>query len=212
MVRSISNNYTLSEGGYPIQFISIQPDSDIKNALHLNTSSKRLDYDALDGNGVQTYYPGAGVLNLTAVEETKDVKTNQITVELNGVPNTIIPVLKKYNGIGGIVTIYQGWLDDNGTWAEDSGSTKIDERSSDPYTGVYIKWKGVIYSHSVDESNQEFGKVKISLECKNILGTILGSTNGRFTSDSSFKKTSAGDRSMEFVAAMATFNPKFGQD
>ena len=49
MVRSISNNYTLSEGGYPIQFISIQPDSDIKNALHLNTSSKRLDYDAYDG-------------------------------------------------------------------------------------------------------------------------------------------------------------------
>ena len=164
MVRSISNNYTLSEGGYPIQFISIQPDSDIKNALHLNTSSKRLDYDAYDGNGVQTYYPGAGVLNLTAVEETKDVKTNQITVELNGVPNTIIPVLKKYNGIGGIVTIHQGWLDDDGTWAEDSGGTKIDERSSNPYTGVYIKWKGVIYSHSVDESNQEFGKVKISLD------------------------------------------------
>ena len=60
--------------------------------------------------------------------------------------------------------------------------------------------------------HQEFGKIKISLESKNILGTILDSTNGRFTSDSSFKKTSAGDRSMEFVSAMATFNPKFGQE
>ena len=202
MVRSISNNYTASEGGYPIQLIAIQPDSNIKNALHLNTSSKRLEF-YYDSN-YQTFYPGAGVLNLTAVEETKDVKTNQITIELNGVPNTIIPVLKNYNGIGGIVTIWQGWMDDD--------SDSVNETTEYPYTGVYIKWKGVIYSHSVNEENQEFGKIKISLECKNILGTILDSTNGRFTSDSSFKKTSAGDRSMEFVSAMATFNPKFGQE
>jgi len=202
MVRSISNNYTASEGGYPIQLIAIQPDSDIKNALHLNTSSKRLEF-YYDSN-YHTFYPGAGVLNLTAVEETKDVKTNQITIELNGVPNTIIPVLKNYNGIGGIVTIWQGWMDDD--------SNSVNEATEYPYTGVYIKWKGVIYSHSINEENQEFGKIKISLECKNILGTILDSTNGRFTSDSSFKKTSAGDRSMEFVSAMATFNPKFGQE
>jgi len=202
MVRSISNNYTASEGGYPIKLIAIQPDSDIKNALHLNTSSKRLEF-YYDSN-YRTFYPGAGVLNLTAVEETKDVKTNQITIELNGVPNTIIPVLKNYNGIGGIVTIWQGWMNDD--------SDSVNESTDYPYTGVYIKWKGVIYSHSVNEENQEFGKIKISLECKNILGTILDSTNGRFTSDSSFKKTSAGDRSMEFVSAMATFNPKFGQE
>lgn len=202
MVRSISNNYTASEGGYPIQLIAIQPDSDIKNALHLNTSSKRLEF-YYDSN-YRTFYPGAGVLNLTAVEETKDVKTNQITIELNGVPNTIIPVLKNYNGIGGIVTIWQGWMNDD--------SDLVNEATEFPYTGVYIKWKGVIYSHSINEENQEFGKIKISLECKNILGTILDSTNGRFTSDSSFKKTSAGDRSMEFVSAMATFNPKFGQE
>ncbi len=202
MVRSISNNYTASEGGYPIQLIAIQPDSNIKNALHLNTSSKRLEF-YYDSN-YQTFYPGAGVLNLTAVEETKDVKTNQITIELNGVPNTIIPVLKNYNGSGGIVTIWQGWMDDD--------SDSVNETTEYPYTGVYIKWKGVIYSHSINEENQEFGKIKISLECKNILGTILDSTNGRFTSDSSFKKTSAGDRSMEFVSAMATFNPKFGQE
>lgn len=202
MARSLSNQHVASEGGYPIQFISIQPDNDEKNSLNLNTSSKRLEFN--NGVNYTTYYPGAGILNLTAVEETKDVKTNQITIELNGVPNTIIPVLKKYNGIGGIVTIYQGWMNDD--------SDTVNETDSDPYTGAYVKWKGVIYSHSVDEENQEFGKIKISLECKNILGTILGSTNGRFTSDSSFKKTSSGDRSMEFVAAMANFNPKFGQD
>ena len=64
----------------------------------------------------------------------------------------------------------------------------------------------------VDEENQQNGKVKIRLECKNILSTILGTKHGRFTSDSSFKRTSNNDRSMEFVAAMVTFNPKFGKE
>lgn len=203
MVRAINNNYLQAEGGYPIQFVVVQPDSDVKNALFLNTSSRIITED-LQGYGNVKTYPSAGILNLTAVEETKDVKTNQITIDLNGVPNTIIPLLKKYNGIGGIVTIYQGWIND-----QDTLLSKMDTEAT---IGTYIKWKGVIHSHSVDEENQELGKVKISLECKNILSTIIGSTNGRYTSDSSFKRSSAGDRSMEFVAAMATFNPKFGKD
>jgi hypothetical protein len=203
MVRSISNNYLQAEGGYPVQFVVVQPDSDVKNSLFLNTSSRIITED-LQGYGEVKTYPSAGILDLTAVEETKDVKTNQITVALNGVPNTIIPILKKYNGIGGIVTIYQGWMNDQ--------DTKLSKMDTEATIGTYIKWKGVINSHSVDEENQELGKVKISLECKNILGTIIGSTNGRFTSDSSFKRSSSGDRSMEFVAAMATFNPKFGKD
>jgi hypothetical protein len=200
MARSILNNYTASTGGYPVQFVVIQPDDNDDNTLYLNTSYRKLDLYHNSANKLT--YPSAGVLNLTAIEETKDVKTNQITVELNGVPNTIIPVLKRYNGIGGIVTIYQGWMDDQ----------DADIDNSNPVTGVYLKWKGVIQSHSVDEENESMGNVKISLECKNILSTILGSTHGRYTSDSSFKRTSSGDRSMEFVAAMATFNPKFGQD
>ena len=203
MVRSISNNYLQAEGGYPVQFVVVQPDSDVKNTLFLNTSSRIITED-LPGYGEVKTYPSAGVLELAAVEETRDVKTNQITLALNGVPNTIIPLLKKYNGIGGIVTIYQGWMND-----QDTLLSKMDTEAT---IGTYIKWKGVIHSHSVDEENQELGKVKISLECKNILGTIIGSTNGRFTSDSSFKRSSSGDRSMEFVAAMATFNPKFGKD
>ena len=109
-----------------------------------------------------------------------------------------------YNGIGGIVTIYQGWMNDQ--------DTLLSNMDTEATIGTYIKWKGVIHSHSVDEENQELGKVKISLECKNILSTIIGSTNGRFTSNSSFKRSSVGDISMEFVAAMATFNPKFGKE
>lgn len=200
-MRNLNNQHTKSTGGYPVQFVIIQPDENDANSLYLNTSYRKL---SLYHDGVyKTSYPSAGILSLTSVEETKDVKTNQITVDLNALPNTIIPVLKKYNGIGGVVTIYQGWMEED----EDAQIT-----DNNPVKGIYIKWKGVIQSHAVSEENQEFGKVKVSLECKNILSTILGSKNGRFTSDSSFKKTSSGDRSMEFVAAMATFNPMFGKD
>ena len=201
MARVLNSQHTKSTGGYPVQFVIIQPDQNDANSLYLNTSYRKLS--VYHDGGLKLSYPAAGILSLTSVEETRDVKTNQITVELDALPNTIIPVLKRYNGIGGIVTIYQGWMEEN----EDA---LISDNS--PVKGVYIKWKGVIQSHSVSEENQQFGQVKISLECKNILSTILGSKNGRFTSDSSFKKTSSGDRSMEFVAAMATFNPMFGKD
>jgi len=200
MARNLYNQYTEATGGYPVQFVIIQPDENEKNNLCLNTSYRKLE--VYHNNLSLLTYPASGILNLTAVEETKDVKTNQITIELNGLPNTVIPILKRYNGIGGIVTIYQGWVNDQ--------DADIDTDS--PVTGTYIKWKGVIQSHSVSEENQEFGKVKVNLECKNILSTILGTKNGRFTSDSSFKRTSAGDRSMEFVAAMALFNPMFGKE
>lgn len=200
MSRTMYNQYTDATEGYPVQFIIIQPDESRDNNLCLNTSYRKLEINHDTYNTIT--YPAAGVLNLTAVEETKDVKTNQITVELNGLPNTTIPILKRYNGIGGIVTIYQGWMDDQ--------NKDLDEEN--PITGVHIKWKGVIQSHSVSEENQEFSKVKVNLECKNILSTILGTKNGRFTSDSSFKRTSSGDRSMEFVAAMALFNPQFGKE
>ena len=200
MARNLINQHTDATGGYPVQFIIIQPDENTTNNLCLNTSYRKL---SLYHDSINTLtYPASGILNLTAVEETKDVKTNQITIELNGLPNTVIPILKRYNGIGGIVTIYQGWVDDQ--------DADLDE--DNPVTGTYIKWKGVIQSHSVSEENQEFGKVKVNLECKNILSTILGTKNGRFTSDSSFKRTSSGDRSMEFVAAMALFNPQFGKE
>ena len=87
----------------------------------------------------------------------------QVTIVLNGLPEVALSVLKTYNGIGGIVEIYQGWMLDK----EEENITRYRYANVE---NVYLKWKGVIYSHSVDQENQKFGKVKITLECKNILG------------------------------------------
>ena len=64
MVRAISNNYLQAEGGYPVQFVVVQPDSDVKNTLFLNTSSRIITED-LQGYGQVKTYPSAGVFRIS---------------------------------------------------------------------------------------------------------------------------------------------------
>jgi len=176
---------------YPIQLIKFQVTSNNADSLFLNTGYTSITYNS------DTYIPGSNVVSLSAVDETRDVKTNAITIKLNGIPNTIIAALENVNAIGGIVTIFQAF------WNEETGQIQGQ---------VYQKWQGIINSHAVDEENSETGDVNISVECKNIVGAILNTKSGRFTSDSSFNQYTTNDKSMEFVAAMVDFNPRFGAE
>ena len=176
---------------YPIQLIKFQVTSNNADSLFLNTGYTSITYNS------DTYIPGSNVVSLSAVDETRDVKTNAITIKLNGIPNTIIAALENVNAIGGIVTIFQAF------WNEETGQIQGQ---------VYQKWQGIINSHAVDEENSETGDVNISVECKNIVGAILNTKSGRFTSDSSFNEYTTNDKSMEFVAAMVDFNPRFGAE
>lgn len=212
------------ESIYPIQLIKFQlseifapnPSSNPEGtdeSLYLSTCYTPIKYD--DGsfsddpipvaNGEKTYIAGAGVVSLSAFEETQDIKTNAISIQLNGVPNTIIAALETVEAIGGKVTIYQAF------WNEENNNI-------DGF--VYQKWSGLINSHSTDEENQERGNVRITVECKNLLGSILNTKGGRYTSRNSFRSlpritgnpVNANDESMEFVASLVNFNPKFGAE
>lgn len=176
---------------YPVQLIEFQVTSNNNDSLFLNTGYTNITYN---GN---TYLPGSNIISLSPVEETKDVKTNAITIKLNGIPNTIIAALENVNAIGGKVTIYQAF------WNDDTGAIQGQ---------VYQKWQGIINSHAVDEENVKTGNINITVECKNIVGAILKTKSGRFTSDSSFKEYNSNDASMEFVASMVDFNPRFGAE
>ena len=194
MARTIDSTTlaeTQSTKTFPIQLIKFQVTNNNADSLFLNTCYTNITY-----NG-DTYLPGSNIIGLSPVEETKDVKTNSVTIQLNGIPNTIIAALENVNAIGGIVTIYQAF------WNEETGAIQGQ---------VYQKWQGVINSHSVDEENVQKGDVNISVECKNIVGAILNTKSGRFTSDSSFKEYNSNDASMEFVASMVDFNPRFGAE
>lgn len=182
---------TNKRSNYPIQLIKFQVTADNADSLFLNTGYKSIVY------GGDTYIPGSNILGISPVEETKDVKTSAISISLSGIPNTIIAALENVDAIGGIVTIYQAF------WDQDTNTIA---------GTVYQKWQGIINSHAVDEENTESGNVNITVECKNIVGAILNTKNGRYTSNSSFSTSTANDASMEFVASMVAFNPKFGKE
>jgi len=190
-IDSVTLAETQSTKTYPIELVKFQVTSDNADSLFLNTGYASVTYNS------DTYLPGSNIVSLSAVEETKDVKTNAITIQLNGIPNTIIAALENVNAIGGIVTIYQAF------WNEETGAIQGQ---------VYQKWQGIINSHAVDEENTASGDVNITVECKNIVGAILNTKSGRFTSDSSFKQYTNNDASMEFVASMVDFNPRFGAE
>ncbi len=190
-IDGVTTNETQSTKSYPVQLIKFEVTNNNADSLFLNTGYQNITY-----NG-DTYLPGSNIISLSPVEETKDVKTNAITIKLNGIPNTIIAALENVNAIGGKVTIYQLF------WNDDTGAIQGQ---------VYQKWQGIINSHAVDEENTERGDVNITVECKNIVGAILNTRSGRFTSDTSFKKFTANDASMEFVASMVDFNPRFGAE
>ena len=190
-IDSVTLAETQSTKTYPIELVKFQVTSDNADSLFLNTGYASVVYNS------DTYLPGSNIVSLSAVEETKDVKTNAITIQLNGIPNTIIAALENVNAIGGIVTIYQAF------WNEETGAIQGQ---------VYQKWQGIINSHAVDEENTASGDVNITVECKNIVGAILNTKSGRFTSDSSFKQYTSNDASMEFVASMVDFNPRFGAE
>jgi len=88
---------------------------------------------------------------------------------------THIAALENVNAIGGIVTIYQAF------WNDETGAIEGQ---------VYQKWQGIINSHSVDEENTEKGDVNISVEyvegesmCLNLdLEGICASTGSACTS------------------------------
>tara|TARA_B100000902_G_scaffold367899_1_gene390870 strand:- start:335 stop:919 length:585 start_codon:yes stop_codon:yes gene_type:complete len=190
-IDGVTTNESQSTKTYPVQLIKFEVTNNNADSLFLNTGYQSITYDG------DTYLPGSNIISLSPVEETKDVKTNAITIKLNGIPNTIIAALENVNAIGGKVTIYQLF------WNDDTGAIQGQ---------VYQKWQGIINSHAVDEENTNSGDVNITVECKNIVGAILNTRSGRFTSDTSFKKFTANDASMEFVASMVDFNPRFGAE
>lgn len=188
---------TLTDGT-DIDFTEATPGSDaINNDLRLNTGYTTLSFNS------ENYTPGSGVLNFSTIEETLDTKTNAIRVSLNGIPNTTLDIIKRLEAtgirsIGSKVSIYQGFLDTT------TGQLVTNT--------AYIKWQGIIHSFSTTEENERNGSVTISVECKNILDSILNTKSGRFTSDTSFKQIDSNDRSMEYVPAIINFNPNFGSE
>lgn len=176
----------------PIFLVSIELSSTSTDNLYLNNSTKNITHD---GN---TYLPGNQILGISKLQKSLEAKTNSLTINLAGIPATIITAFNK-TGIqpnGAVATIYQ-------TFPTSDGSN----------TTVYEIYKGLVNSHSVIERNTfTEGDVTIAVETKNYTNLILDTTGGRFTSNESLAKYNSGDKSFEFTPSLVNWNPDFGAD
>ena len=79
MARTIDST-TLAEANstktYPIQLIKFQVTSNNSDSLFLNTGYTNITYNR------DTYIPGSILISLSAVEESKYIKTNAIKIKI----------------------------------------------------------------------------------------------------------------------------------
>ena len=138
------------------------------------------------------YIAGAGLLKLSPVEETQEVQSTSINIELSAVPITLLSLIEQNKVIGGEVNIHQCFF---------NTVTNLVQGE------VYHKWSGALTSYDHVEDNQQ---AVINVECKSIIGALISGKNGRFTSDTSIKQFNQNDMSASYVASMVDFNPSFG--
>ena len=166
---------------------SFEIDSNIGNLnLYLTNCYKNITHD------YNEYIAGAGLLKLSPVEETQEVQSTSINIELSAVPITLLALIEQNKVIGGEVNIYQCFF---------NTTTNLVQGE------VYHKWSGSLASYDHIEDNQ---MAVINVECKSIIGALISGKNGRFTSDTSIKQFNQNDMSASYIASMVDFNPSFG--
>lgn len=198
---SITDSVEIQQGSYPIDFVEIYADQDNRfdpiTSLRLSTGFKTFSITA--GGQTEGYTPARQLLSISSLDETADVKTNSINLVLAGMDSSVVAAIAGVDVSGSVVILYRGYF---------NTSTGV---LADPY----VRWKGIVNSYSYNEVYDGINSsVTFQVSCKNIVAALLDKTNGRFTSVASF--TNIGDTpldaSMEYVASLENWNPRFGAD
>ena len=89
-----------------------------------------------------------------------------------------------------------------------------DESTGQLVDTPFLRWAGRVNNFAIndDYSFQDKDAIAITVSCKSLLATMLTKQAGRFTSPQGFEEFTAGDKSMEFVPSLVTFNPHFGKE
>ena len=186
-VQAVNEN-----GLYPIDFVSIIVDENVtEHQLYLSNGYKQFTFD---GN---TYLPTHELIDISSIDHTLDVRSNAIQITLGAVNDAAVQTIAGLQVVGSPVTIYRGYVD------EDTG-----DLVSDPYN----RWSGLITNYGFTEDNQRNGTVTFQIDCRNIVVALLERTYGRFTSIPGFQRYNSNDQSMEFVASLVDWNPRFGAE
>ena len=169
------------------------------NASHLHpVTLVKIEFDepvyAHSGIGIITYdgneYTGVGQLGqIDATKESEDLRPMSITITLSGVNETFLADALKSGNYGDVVTIYEGYRQDDGTLVDDP----------------IIVWKGK-YEHSGILADKESS---VSITAQHDLA-ILDEKDGSRFSDEDQQRRYPGDKFFEFIHNMATIKLLWG--
>ena len=186
-VQAVNEN-----GLYPIDFVSIIVDStNPSQQLFISNGYKEFTF------GGEVYSPTHELINISSIDHTLDVRSNAIQITIGAVADSAVQTIAGLQVVGSPVTIYRGYVD------EDTG-----DLVSEPYN----RWSGLITNYGFTEDNQRNGTVTFQIDCRNIVVALLERTYGRFTSIPGFQRYNSSDQSMEFVASLVDWNPRFGAE
>jgi len=149
--------------------------------------------------GGKTYIAAGEFLGFSEISDDLEVKDNALDIQLSGVNATFTAVVLGESVEGSLVEVYRGYYD------EDTGAL---------FDTPFLRWSGRVNNYSIndDYSFETEDAIAITVSCKSLLSTMLSRQSGRFTSPQGFEKFNSGDKSMEFVPSLVTFNPKFGKE
>ena len=185
-----------ANGSYEVLFAEmVIGDTDI---IRLSTLFQPVTFMTQD-NTSQTFEGAGHLLNVSAVNDSIDVKQTSVNLTLTALDSVVINQVTNTPFLGSEVTVYRGY------WDEEAGALAA---------RPYILWRGIVNDYAAGFGGQlgQDNRASITVTCKNLIVSILEQQAGRFTSVSSFQEFNPNDMSMEFVSQMASFNPQFGKE
>lgn len=184
----------LSDIPYPVDLIVIEIDpSDETEIVRLTNHYHELIVDS------KTYLATGEFLGFTEIVDDLEVKDTSLDIQLSGVSSSFTAVMLGTSIEGSLISILRGYYDESTGQLVDT---------------PFLRWAGRVNNFAIndDHSFEDKDSIAITVSCKSLLATMLTKQAGRFTSPQGFEEFDAGDKSMEFVPSLVTFNPHFGKE
>lgn len=183
-------------GSYGVDFVEMILEDGA--ALRFSSLYRDVSFNNFDDSDV-TFQAAGHLLNLSDIKDELDVRQNSINISLSGLNPTLIASITEEGFFGSHINIYRGY------WNENTGAL---------YADPFLVWRGIAnnYATSFGGNLGQDNSLTVTVSAKNLVIAILDSNNGRYTSVSSFQSDTSGDRSMDFVANLTSFNPNFGRE
>ena len=198
-----------SEVPWPVDLVKITVDPDDEDKI-IRITNHHHDINVEDDG---LYTAVGSFLGFSDISDELEIKNNTLDLSLSGINNFFTAIFLGNQVEGSLVEVNRAYYSESDKLIERDG-TETTVTAGDIVAPPERRWSGRVNNSSIqdDFNYTDEDKIIISVSCKSLFETLFKRQSGRFTSSSGFRRFNPTDRSMEFMATMASFNPSFGKD